>query len=94
MPVSFKVTKAERELIKQIAARADKELFGTHGRNEDTQMDLCATIAQGVPLRLEELLAADKFNFAHDIGGIYRNLDRETGLLVGGFLPRFHPGDE
>ncbi len=35
------------------------------------------------------LLGADPFNFAHDIGGIYRHLDRDTGELKDCFWPRF-----
>ncbi len=90
--VSFEVTKDERKLIEKIAERADKDLFGhAHGVQSrlDTEMDLSAVIAQGVPMRLQELLDADAFNFAHDIGGIYRHLDRSTGKLGGCFLPRF-----
>lgn len=96
--VSFKVTKEEAELIVKIAARAQVELFNPKNGQEkswckqteqDTQMDLCATIAQGVPLRLEELLSADNFNFCHDIAGIYRHIDRSTGKLEGFFRPRF-----
>lgn len=90
--ISFKVTPKEYVLITKIAARAQSELFGPKGVKQsqgDTEMDLCATIAQGVPLRLEELLAADNFNFCHDIAGIYRHIDRSTGQLGGFFRPRF-----
>jgi hypothetical protein len=41
------------------------------------------------PLRLQELLDADDFNFAHDIFGIYSNFNRETKQLENGFLPIF-----
>lgn len=95
MPVSFKVRQDERVLIEQIAQRAEDELFAPQGINQSTvstEMDLCATIAQGVPLRLQELLDADMFNFAHDIGGIYRHIDRSTGKLGGFFWPRFARG--
>lgn len=54
-------------------------------------MDL--TAADGVngndPLDWNRLLAADDFNFLHDIGGICRHIDRETGELGGCFAPRF-----
>ncbi len=91
--ISFKVTDEQRDLIVKIAHRADKDLFKPQGIDQtimDTTMDLSATIAQGVPLRLEELLNADKFNFSHDIGGIYHHIDRKTGKLGGCFLPRFY----
>jgi hypothetical protein len=35
------------------------------------------------------LYSADDFNFAHDVGGIHRHMNRETGELGGCFLPRF-----
>lgn len=54
-------------------------------------MDLQA--ADGVngnrPLDWDRLIAADDFNFMHDIGGISRHMDRETGHLTGHFMPRF-----
>jgi hypothetical protein len=54
-------------------------------------MDL--TAADGVngnsPLDWERLMAADDINFLHDLAGISRHIDRETGSLGGHFLPRF-----
>ena len=35
------------------------------------------------------MLAADDFNFGHDVFGIYRHLDRTTGKLMNCFVPRF-----
>lgn len=52
-------------------------------------MDLTAVHANGNPMRLADLLAADDFNFAHDIVGISRFLDRNTGRLTDCFSPRF-----
>jgi hypothetical protein len=92
MPVSFKVTDEERDLIIKIAWRADAEIFKPHKIEQtvlDTTMDLSACIAQGMPLKLRDLLMADEGNFAHDICGIRRHIDRTTGKLGGCFLPRF-----
>lgn len=54
-------------------------------------MDLMA--ADGVngnaPLDWERLMFAGDFNFLHDIGGISRHMNRETGFLDGHFVPRF-----
>lgn len=54
-------------------------------------MDLMA--ADGVngnrALDWDRLLEADDFNFLHDIGGISRHMNRDTGELTGFFLPRF-----
>lgn len=56
----------------------------------DADMDITATHANGCPLRLDDLLAADEFNFGHDVFGIRNCLDRKTGKLMRNFLPRFH----
>ncbi len=37
---------------------------------------------------LDRLLDAAPSDLAHDVGGIVRHLDRETGGLRGGFVPR------
>jgi len=56
-------------------------------------MDVAAVHDDITPLRLDDLLAADKFNFIHDITGIARHLhrdsDRAKRYLTGGFIPRF-----
>lgn len=53
-------------------------------------MDLLA--ADGVngnaALDWDRLLAGDDFNFMHDICGISRHIDRNTGKLGGYFMPR------
>lgn len=86
--VSFDVTTADAKLIQKIVDRAVKmELLA--GDRTDLVMDLEAVHANGTPLRLAELLAADTFNFAHDINGIQKHIDRETGGLRNHFLPRF-----
>lgn len=41
------------------------------------------------PLRLNDLLNAAPLDFTHDIRGIQRHLNRETGELEDFFLPRF-----
>lgn len=81
----------ERGVTRKIAKRA-VEMAAKHGRTLDpidVAMDITATHRNGNPLRLRDLLEADDFNFAHDVFGIERKLDRSTGKLVGGFLPRF-----
>lgn len=40
-------------------------------------------------LRLDEFLEADNFNFAHDIIGIQRSINRQTREFEGFFLPRY-----
>jgi len=40
-------------------------------------------------LRLQELLQADDFNFAHDIIGIQNNLNRQKRQMENCFVPRY-----
>ena len=93
MTISFNVTQEERALIVKIAERVDREIFSKCpevGQTQlDTIMDISACIAQGCPLKLEDLLVADRFDFSHDIVGIYKHINRETGKLEKGFRPRF-----
>lgn len=44
---------------------------------------------QQFDLRLEEMLAAEDFDFAHDVRGIQNNIDRSVGVVVNFFVPRF-----
>lgn len=83
--VKFTSDEAAVEIIGSIADRA-----ASNGCDRlSTMMDVSATHANGNPLRLADLLAANDFNFFHDIYGIARHLDRETGKLMNCFSPRF-----
>jgi hypothetical protein len=89
--VSFKITKADAALARVIARRA-RELYLAHKVDRDLTdiiMDLTATSANGCPMDFERLAVADNFNLMHDVGGIARHLDRETGKLGNHFSPRF-----
>jgi hypothetical protein len=50
--------------------------------------DLQACHANGCALDLEGLLAAGDGDFGHDVFGINKHLNRETGKLEGFFIPR------
>ena len=101
--VSFDVaTHGERELIEKIADRAwriDRTYNGRDARTKQHhRMNVTACHVNGNPLRLEDLLAADDFNFAHDVFGIDRHICRDTGKRTNCFRPRFsraerHPMD-
>ena len=94
--VSFEVSKEDKAVIHQIVERAQREGFVRGARNRkhwyeslDAIMDLTAVHANGMPLRLADLLKADSLNFIHDIAGIARHIDRETGKLQHSFVPRY-----
>lgn len=90
--ISFKITAEEAEKITAIVARAKGDYPALNV--EGATMDLTAVHANGCPLDLNKLLAADKLNFSHDEYGIMNHLDRHTGKLKHCFCPRFAmPGD-
>ena len=81
----------DNQIISEIADRAFDiyENIGVKTKKIHIVMDLTMTHENGCPLRLFDLLKADDFNFAHDIGGINRNLNHETYQLDNCFIPRF-----
>lgn len=88
--VSFKVSKADRLLVTDAVERV-AQYEAKNGRRCDrlsVAMDLEATHANGCPLNFEKLLTFDDLSFLHDIYGINRHLNRETGELMHCFLPR------
>lgn len=97
MTVSFDCTRAERTLVLAIVKRAAKDYQRTMGKRLpdplSLQMDLIACHANGCPLDFQRILDADDFNFAHDVFGISRHINRETGELQNCFLPRMHRRD-
>jgi hypothetical protein len=80
--LNFNTTKEDDDLIMQIVVRADPV------DRISLAMDLTACHLNGTPLDLPRLLVFPDGSFWHDINGIQRHLDRETGQLTGGFLPR------
>lgn len=89
--IDFKATRDEHKTIINIAQRAHamaKEM-GVEYPVLEADMDITACHLNGCPLKLSELASADNFNFAHDVFGIRRHIDRQTGKLGDCFLPRF-----
>jgi hypothetical protein len=79
-------------------SRADVEAVTAivdRAAGEDESLDLMAlsmdlyTVHNTVGLRLMDLVGADRLNFVHDVFGIRRHLNRETGQLEDCFVPRF-----
>lgn len=89
--ISWACSKADTLVCAEIADRAVAmaESIGFNYRKQEALMDVMACHCNGCPLRLSELLAADDANFGHDVFGIRRHIDRETGQLTDCFLPRF-----
>lgn len=89
--ISFKVSAADRSFIARIVDRAvaDAAVHGVSLNRQTVDMDVTACHANGCALRLQDLLEARPFDFAHDITGISKNMDRTTGRLLNLFEPRF-----
>ena len=88
--LNFDVSGEEQMIIQQIAVRANKLPWGPDRPTlMQIMMDITGCHCNGCPLRLAALLEADDFNFAHDVGGIMRHINRETGDLMHCFLPRY-----
>jgi len=84
-----RLTRPECQTIRAIARRAHSLLLssGVDAVLKDIEMDISAAHLAS-PLDLSRLQTADEFNFAHDICGIHRHIDRETGELQDHFVPR------
>jgi hypothetical protein len=88
--INFDVTKEEMQLISKIGKRALQRIeIRNLVDSISLNMDITATHKNGNPLRLNDFLNADDFNFFHDIYGILNHLNRETGKLENCFSPRF-----
>lgn len=89
--IEFRVSPEEQDIISKITQRA-MTLAKKHGVQYEWltgDMDLCACHCNGNPLDLQRLLDADDSNFAHDVFGIRRHINRDTGELENCFVPRF-----
>lgn len=88
--INWTVTSQEASLIEQIVNRAVAvaRKAGVKYTKQNIWMDLTAAHCNGCRLNLTGLLAAPDFDFAHDVFGIRRYLDRTTGELTDCFIPR------
>lgn len=79
-------TNKEYALIRLITIRAIKD--DPELDKQSLEMDLCAVHEKNVRMNFDKLLAADNFNFNHDVYGIIRHMNRKTAKLENCFLPR------
>ena len=84
--VSFEISDIDAALVSDILDRLETEY---DFNRESLEMDLTACHANGNPMDFDGLLHADRFHFLHDLWGIKRHLNRETGKLENCFLPRY-----
>jgi hypothetical protein len=86
--VNFTTTPTEKRRIAEIIRRAIRLELISSREKLDATMDLTACHANGTPLDFDKLLRFDDFNFAHDVAGIRRHMNRDTGQLTHCFLPK------
>ncbi len=87
--INFNASADDAALIERILDRAERLGDLDRCNRLNTEMDILACHLNGTSLRLADWLAADDFNFRHDLYGIDRHMDRQTGKLTGFFVPRF-----
>jgi hypothetical protein len=90
--LNLTVSRYEDSLINSIAKRA--QTLGDMGLLPvasvlQWDMDITACHANGCQLKLAELRDASDEEFVHDVNGIRRAINRNTGKLEGIFHPRF-----
>lgn len=86
--ISFDRTNEEDAHIQAIVGRAFGMGLVKKREMLSLEMDLVACNANGTPIDFVKLRGFDDFNFVHDVGGIIRHMDRETGKLTHCFMPR------
>lgn len=84
MAFEEKTLREEGYTDRQIA----RKLGNSGDRKMTWHMDLLAAHNSN-PLRLQDMVSGPDFDFVHDVFGIRRHLNRETGELGDCFSPRF-----
>lgn len=92
--ISFKVSSNDVALIDAIVKRAMPLVKKYVVDSLSLTMDITAIHANGCPLMLADLLQSNDFGFSHDIYGILRHINRDTGQLEDCFRPRFAAREE
>jgi hypothetical protein len=89
--IQWNATRDEDGKILKVAQRTEKILCSCGGVDYprfQILMDLEACHCNGMPLDFDKLLAFPDFDFAHDVFGIRRHINRETGKIEDCFVPR------
>ena len=100
MPITnWEITAKDHDLLMQVAERVHQELDHYPDNQRTLIMDLNACHSNGCALDFAGLLKADMLDFSHDIYGIRKAINRNTGQLTEDcFTPRYalanHAPDE
>ena len=87
--LNWKCSAKDHEALRAVFYRAES-LLARHGHAvpDDLYVDLSAVHCNEGELDLDRLMAAPEVDFAHDVMGIHRHVDRSTGKLGDCFMPR------
>lgn len=86
-----RLKREELDIIDEIATRALDIANDANVRikKQEIVMDIAACHLVACPLDLYRMLVADPSNFAHDVFGIRKHLNRESLQMMDCFIPRF-----
>ena len=89
--INFKCSPQDQALIGQILKRGMDMArdFNVKLDHVTLAMDIVACHCNGTPLKLLQMLMSDPSDFSHDLLGITRFIDRESGKMREGFKPHF-----
>jgi hypothetical protein len=83
-----KISKEDMEKVHKIVDRVFKEWPDIVGVDR-TSLEMDVTAAHiNAPIDLDKLLGFPAADFGHDVFGISRYIDRNTGILSSKFFPR------
>lgn len=91
MILNWKTTQNEQLMIATIAGRASAlaKRMGVDYSVQEASMDITAVHCNDLKLDLAGLEAANEGDFGHDVFGIRRHINRDTGKLEDCFVPRY-----
>lgn len=87
--INWKCSNEDFDLILAVALRVEQEMPDYPYKRSTLLMDLQACHGNGCPLHLAQMVHGDLFDLLHDVLGIRRHINRDTGKLEGCFVPRF-----
>ena len=82
------ISKADFGLLREVVRRVHKQFPEYPDTTMTLYMDLEHCHTKGCPLDFERLINFNDGDFLHDIVGIRKNINRETGEIENCFLPR------
>ena len=86
--VRFCTSLRDIRLVSKIVGRAMRDYPDLHIDKQSLEMDIEAVHCNDAPIDLPRLLAAPLGTFGHDVFGIRKFIDRNTGKLTECFVPR------